>query len=71
MGMSNTKRAKRLADLRVKLESAYNECEELYSLMGGDNSMSRCWSRKVTDPVGEAITFIDEIEKRAIELGLI
>ncbi len=60
-----------MADIRSTLEGVYEECEDLYLQMGGDNKMSRLWSRKVTDPVGEVIDFIDKLQRRAKELGRI
>jgi len=71
MSTVNQRRAQQLADIRSTLEGVYEECEDLYLQMGGDNRMSRLWSRKVTDPVGETIFFIDELQRKAKKLGVI
>lgn len=66
---ANERRARQLADIRSTLEKVYAECDDLYTEMGRDSKMGRLWSRKVTDPVGSVIAFIDKVQTRAKELG--
>ena len=62
---ANERRARQLADIRIRLEKIYDECDDLYTEMGRDNKMGRLWSRNVTDPVGTVIAFINTIQTRA------
>lgn len=71
MSISNEKRLFKLKKLEANMRLARVQASNLRVLMDGPNGMTRVWDKRLTSKLTDAIEFIEEIQARAVELGLV